>query len=183
MPYTPQTKRLALAIAVLVTEGSQRASQAVFAMQLEGAIRLREFSALKMLMPTLAALANDEEVIEALNEARHILAHPGPSYESLVRWSVLFGCSIRVEDSELGYTTDADLVIEEIRAYADEVHITIRRDGRTQAKALVCAWGFADDETIIDCSDNEFMQQFDQHYDCLVELSEQVIVPDHRVNA
>lgn len=84
--------------------------------------------------------------------------------KNLVRYALSRGDTVSVYDGEawsIKRSTSYREILDEI-ASVEEAQIRIRNaEGVVVAWALVSLYGMEPDETIIDCSDNDYMARFD----------------------
>ena len=85
------------------------------------------------------------------------------AYKHLVKHALAQGHVISVWDGEewqVSHSTGYQNIIEAIES-VEEAFVKINDTTvHTVARALVSAYGLADDETVIDYSDNKFMQEW-----------------------
>lgn len=90
------------------------------------------------------------------------------AYRHLVIYAIAKNCTVSVWDGEewqVKRSTNFDAVVDAIES-VEEAEIVIRDiEGNKEAWILVGAFGLADDETVMDHSDNKFMQQWSAEYD------------------
>lgn len=90
------------------------------------------------------------------------------AYKHLVRYALAADLTVSVFDGEewqVKRSTNAKAINDAIES-VDEAQLRIRQDdGKVLGWALVSAFGLADDETVVDCSDNDFMNQWSDLYE------------------
>ena len=92
------------------------------------------------------------------------------AYKHLVKHSLAQGHTISVWDGEEWQVKRSVAYKEIVDAIesVEEAEITIRDiEGNKEAWVLIGAFGLADDETVMDHSDNKFMQDWSAAYDKL----------------
>lgn len=89
------------------------------------------------------------------------------AYIQFVKYALASGATVSVWDGEewqVKRSKAFKAVIEAIKS-VDEAELVIRdAEGNKLAWARVSAYGLEPDETVMDCSVNEFTEQFDQLY-------------------
>lgn len=92
------------------------------------------------------------------------------AYKHLIKHALSMGCTVSVWDGEewqvkrsTGYKTIID-AIESV----DEAQLRIRQKDAVIGWALVSAFGLEDDETVIDCSCNSFMDEWSEIYESTI---------------
>jgi hypothetical protein len=92
------------------------------------------------------------------------------AYKHLVKHSLAQGHTISVWDGEewqVKRSTSYKEIVDAIES-VEEAEMTIRDiEGNKEAWVLIGAFGLADDETVMDHSDNKFMQEWSLAYDKL----------------
>lgn len=92
------------------------------------------------------------------------------AYRHLVIYSLAKDCTISVWDGEewqIKRSANFEEIVDAIES-VDEAEMTIRDiEGNKEAWVLCGAFGLADDETVMDHSDNKFMQEWSAAYDNL----------------
>lgn len=92
------------------------------------------------------------------------------AYKHLVKHALAQGHTISVWDGEewqLKRSTSYKEIVDAIES-VEEAEMTIRNiEGNKEAWVLIGAFGLADDETVMDHSDNKFMQEWSLAYDKL----------------
>jgi hypothetical protein len=90
------------------------------------------------------------------------------AYKHLVKHALAQGHTCSVYDGEewqVRRSTDHKKIMEAIES-VEEASMVIRDiEGNKQAWVLISAFGLADDETVMDHSDNKFMQDWSAAYD------------------
>ena len=89
------------------------------------------------------------------------------AYAHLIRYALDSGANVSVYDGEEwqeNRSTDAAACIAAVES-VEEAEIVIKDNERRMAWARVAAYGLADDETVIDCSANEYMDAWQAAYD------------------
>lgn len=90
------------------------------------------------------------------------------AYKHLVKHALAQGHNCSVWDGEewqVRRCTGYKEIVEAIES-VEEAEMTIRDiEGNKEAWVLISAFGLADDETVMDHSDNKFMQQWSEEYD------------------
>jgi hypothetical protein len=92
------------------------------------------------------------------------------AYKHLVKHALAKGHTISVWDGEEWQVRRSVAYQEIVHAIksVEEAEITIRDiEGNKEAWVLIGAFGLADDETVMDHSDNKFMQDWSAAYDKL----------------
>jgi hypothetical protein len=92
------------------------------------------------------------------------------AYKHLVKHALAQGHTISVWDGEewqVKRSTSYKEIVDAIES-VEEAEMTIRDiEGNKEAWVLIGAFGLADDETVMDHSDNKFMQEWSLAYDKL----------------
>ena len=90
------------------------------------------------------------------------------AYKHLVKHALALGHTCSVWDGEewqVKRSTGYKEIVEAVES-VEEAEIVIRDiEGNKEAWVLVGAFGLADDETVMDYSDNKFMQEWSAQYD------------------
>lgn len=89
------------------------------------------------------------------------------AYRHLLKFVLAKGAKVSVFDDEgsiVKKSTKLNEIVEGIEA-VDEANLTIWIDGHRAAWVLVSAFGLEDDETVIDHTDNDFMQVWSDDYE------------------
>jgi hypothetical protein len=92
------------------------------------------------------------------------------AYKHLVKYAISKGYTISVYDGEEWQVKRSVAYKEIVDAIesVEEAEMTIRdKQGDKEAWVLIGAFGLADDETVMDPSDNKFMQDWSAAYDKL----------------
>lgn len=90
------------------------------------------------------------------------------AYEHLVKHALSQGHSCSVYDGEewqVRRSKGYKQIIEAIESVEESSMIIRDIEGNKEAWVLVSAFGLADDETVMDHSDNKFMQEWSAEYD------------------
>lgn len=91
------------------------------------------------------------------------------AYKHLVKHALSLGHTCSVWDGEewqVSHSTKYQNIIEAIESVEEaQIKIRVASYGNLVAWALISAYGLADDETVIDYSDNKFMQEWSLQYD------------------
>lgn len=91
------------------------------------------------------------------------------AYKHLVKHALAQGHVISVWDGEewqVSHSTGYQNIIDAIESVEEaQIKIRVPSYGNLVAWALISAYGLADDETIMDYSDNKFMQDWSAAYD------------------
>ena len=91
------------------------------------------------------------------------------AYKHLVKYSLAQGYNISVWDGEEWQVTRSDKyknIIDAIESVEEaQIKIRIPEYGTLVAWALIVPYGLADDETVADYTDNEFMMKWSLEYD------------------
>jgi hypothetical protein len=92
------------------------------------------------------------------------------AYKHLVKHALAKGHTCSVYDGEewqVRRSTDHKKIVEAIES-VEEASMVIRDiEGNKEAWVLISAFGLADDETVMDHSDNKFMQNWSKEYEKL----------------
>jgi hypothetical protein len=90
------------------------------------------------------------------------------AFKHLIKYALSAGHTVSVYDGEewqVKRSTGYKAIVEAVES-VDEAQLRIRdNDGKVIAWALVSAYGLADDETVIDWSDNVFTEAGESAYD------------------
>lgn len=85
---------------------------------------------------------------------------------TLVKYALAQGHTVSVYDGEewqVKRSTNYRAIVDAIES-VEEAQIRVRNEkGVIMTSALLSLFGLEPDETIIDCSDNEYMARFDEH--------------------
>ena len=90
------------------------------------------------------------------------------AYKHLIKYAISKGYTISVYDGEEWQVKRSVAYKEIVDAIesVEEAEMTIRdKQGNKEAWVLCSAFGLADDETVMDYSDNKFMQDWSAAYD------------------
>ena len=91
------------------------------------------------------------------------------AYIHLVKHAISKGCTISVWDGEewqVKHSTRFKAITEAIKS-VEEAQLSIRLEGNKVGWALVSAFGLEPDETVLDCTMTEFMNNWDEIYSAL----------------
>lgn len=92
------------------------------------------------------------------------------AYMNLVRYALAQGMTVSVWDGEewqVKRSSSFDKIVDAIKS-VEEATIRIRAEGDFVGSALVSDYGLQPDETVIDWTDNEFMESWHNQYESLV---------------
>lgn len=93
------------------------------------------------------------------------------AYKHLVKYALAQGHTISVWDGEewqVSHSTKYQKIVDAIESVEEaQIKIRVPEYGNLVAWVLISAYGLADDETVIDYSDNDFMTKWLLAYDKL----------------
>lgn len=89
------------------------------------------------------------------------------AYKHLIRYALDSGANVSVWDGEEwqeNRSTDAAAIIAAIES-VEEAELVIKNNERRMAWVRVAAYGLADDETVVDYTVNDFMNEWEAAYE------------------
>jgi hypothetical protein len=94
------------------------------------------------------------------------------AYRHLVIYALAKDCTVSVWDGEewqIKRSANFDAIVDAIES-VEEAELNIRSLDDAVTWVRVSAFGLADDETVVDCHDNKFMQEWENSYEKYVTI-------------